>query len=441
MAMENQATGLRQRRMMLWAGLSAIVMLTLLFNFTNLDIRIQSQLYNPGAPGGPWPIGNRLVWVLLYHFGTIPGIAAAVGAILAFGASFTSPRFLRFRYPALFLMLVMVIGPGLVVNGIGKGLFGRPRPADLVMFGGMWDFLPPFIPGIPGRGRSFLCGHCSPGFFFMSFFFLLTGWRKWAALSAGAAMGLLMGAARVLQGSHFTSDVLLCGSIMLVLPALLAPVARRTPKTGGAPVSRARVAVLTLGFAAAGILVALLSSPVYKEERFLWREPGNSSGALREDKIRTWPFPPGKKAAVDIRMKEGDAVVRISRSREPLTVQSTVKGFGFPGAWREWTAEEKPGFVTWRITPTGTWSEFNGRVEAAFSPDRVSRFSLKTGGGAVAIRLEGYRGKITVIFQKKPSEIPADFRENGRGAWVRAGKNGIPPVVVEIAADSVTVIP
>jgi membrane-associated PAP2 superfamily phosphatase len=426
---------------MLWAGLSALALLTLVFNLTSLDITIQSRLYFPGANGGPWPIGNGWTWWALYHYGTLPGVVAGVGAILAFGASFASPRWLRFRFPSLFLILVMVIGPGLVVNGIGKGLFGRPRPADLVMFGGMWDFLPPFVPGIPGRGRSFLCGHCSPGFFFMSFFFLLSGWRKWAALAAGALLGLAMGTARILQGSHFTSDVLLCGAVMLVIQSLLAPVSRRTPDATRAPMSRMRIAMFTALFAVAGILVALLSAPVYKEERFIWRESGNSAGILREDKVRAWPGNPGRKLSLEISMREGDAVLRLSRPQEPLTIHSTVKGFGFPGAWRKWEVDEDAKKISWRIVPTGLYSEFNGRVETSFSPSRISGVSIHTGGGAVAIRLDGYPGRINLSFSGKISGQPAGFTEKGPGKWFRAGRPGAAPVVVEVSADSVTVIP
>ena len=426
---------------MFWLGLSITALVTLIFNISNLDIRIQSRFYVPESTGGAWPFGSIWIWNYLYRFGTIPGIIAGVGAILAFGASFTSPKLLRYRYPSLFLILVMIIGPGLIVNGIGKGLFGRPRPADLIMFGGMWDFLPPFVPGIPGRGRSFLCGHCSPGFFFMAFFFILSGWRKWALLAFGLALGLLMGTARMLQGSHFTSDVLLCGGIMLLLQAILAPVSRKIPDQTRAPISPLRVALITLIFAGVGIAVALLSSPVYKEERFLWREPGNSTGILREDKVRTWPMSEKQNNNVAIYMKEGDAVIKLSSNHEPLMIHSIVKGFGFPGAWRKWEAEEKPGLVSWRIIPTGTYSEFNGRIEVAYSPAMVSIISVKTGGGATAIRLDGYPGKVSISCAKQPAEIPADFARKGAGPWIRPGKKGIPPVVVEVEADSVTVIP
>ena len=426
---------------MLWLGLAVTVLITLVFNLTDLDIQIQTRFYSPDSSAVAWPVGSIWIWNYLYRFGTIPGIIAGVGAILLFGASFTSTRLLRYRYPSLFLILVMIIGPGLIVNGIGKGLFGRPRPADLVIFGGMWDFLPPFVPGIPGRGRSFLCGHCSPGFFFMAFFFILTGWRKWASLAFGSALGLMMGTARMLQGSHFTSDVLLCGGIMLAIQAILAPVSRKIPDQSRAPVSPIRVALITLIFAAVGIAVALLSSPVYKEERFLWREPGYSTGVLREDKVSTWSITAKQKKMVKINMKEGDAVIKLSGNHEPLMIHSIVKGFGFPGAWRKWEAEEQPGLVSWRIIPTGTYSEFNGRIEATYSPAMVSKISLKTGGGAAAIRLDGYPGKVSITCPKQPAEIPAGFVRKGTGPWVRPGKIGIPPVVVEVEANSVTVIP
>ena len=424
----------------LWAGLGIIAAVTLAFSMTDLDIRIQSRLYSD-APNGPWPLGNDRIWQILYRLGTIPGIATAVGAVLALGGSFMAQRLRKYRYPALYLVLVMAMGPGLVVNGIGKGLFGRPRPDDLVMFGGMWEYLSPFIPGIPGRGRSFLCGHCSMGFYFMSFFFLVSGWKKWASLAVGACLGLMTGWARVLQGSHFTSDVLLCGAVLFVIQALLAPVARKTPSDSSQPVRRGRVAVFTGAFAVIAVAIFLLSTPVYKEERFIWRDSGNSAGILRDDHAKEWPVSAKRASRVELIMEKGDGNIRLSPPTEPLTIHSTVRGFGFPGAWRKWETVENAALVRWTLSLKGLYSEFNGRVEASYSPVRIAGLSFRTGAGAVAIRLSGYKGPEIIRTTSGFSGIPPDFTRDAGGAWKRKGKSGLAPVNIEITADSASVIP
>ena len=107
------------------------------------------------------------------------------------------------------------------MSGICKHCFGRPRPYEIIPFGGEFPFLEPFRIGYPGRCASFVSGHAAMGFFLMTLYFVLKGRKRWAALGGGVLYGLLMGTARILQGDHFLSDVLLCGGMIFSVAAAL----------------------------------------------------------------------------------------------------------------------------------------------------------------------------------------------------------------------------
>jgi len=70
-----------------------------------------------------------------------------------------------------FLILSVLIGPGLIINAVFKDHWDRPRPGDVVEFGGMLQCTPAPLRG--ESGESFPCGHCSVGFLFAS------GWWLW----------------------------------------------------------------------------------------------------------------------------------------------------------------------------------------------------------------------------------------------------------------------
>ncbi len=76
----------------------------------------------------------------------------------------------------LFYALVLSIGPGIIVNSIFKENFGRPRPREIVEFGGEKEFRALWEPGIRGNGFSFPSGHASVGFYAMVAGFVL--WRQ-----------------------------------------------------------------------------------------------------------------------------------------------------------------------------------------------------------------------------------------------------------------------
>jgi membrane-associated PAP2 superfamily phosphatase len=174
----------------------------------DLDVSVARRYHEPGAG---WPRGGDSPWDFLYHYGVIPAWVVSVSALVVFLASFRRTRLRVHRRAAAFLVLVMVVGPGLVVNNLYKENWGRPRPRDLVVFGGERDYVAPLVKSPREHGNSFVSGHAATGFYLLTPYFLLrrrARARALAVLAVGLAYGSLMGLARMIQGAHFLSDVL-----------------------------------------------------------------------------------------------------------------------------------------------------------------------------------------------------------------------------------------
>jgi len=131
--------------------------------------------------------------------------------------SFFSERVRPDRMAALFVVVLLALGPGLIVNTVFKDHWGRPRPADIVQFGGTETYRSFWHFGSPDQGRSFPSGHAAVGFFLMAPFFVLRrrapGWAR-RAMAAGILYGSLMGLGRMIQGGHFMTDVIWSGCMV-----------------------------------------------------------------------------------------------------------------------------------------------------------------------------------------------------------------------------------
>ncbi|HVR83758.1 MAG TPA: phosphatase PAP2 family protein, partial [Planctomycetota bacterium] len=177
-------------------GLASLVALTLLFWATDLDLTLVAGIH--GREAASWPLARKFPWRILHHHGAWPGLLLGAGALLGWICSLVGFARRSWRGPCLFVVLQVLMGPGLLVNGITKNLAGRPRPYETLPFGGTLPYLRPFEFGNPHQGASFLSGHASMAFLFMGLFFVVKGRPRWAALAGGLAFGLLVGTARVL---------------------------------------------------------------------------------------------------------------------------------------------------------------------------------------------------------------------------------------------------
>lgn len=203
----------------LW-WLLPLLMLAAITPFTPfLDMSIESYFYfNQGIP----PHFHKNTFCdFMFNYAIYPAQISALLAFLLFALSFFMNGLKKWQRPALALIATMAIGAGFITHTLLKNHWGRPRPKQVIEFGGQQNFRPYFQPNFfhqPEPSKSFPCGHCTMGFYFFSialfcqrlnqrvlfyFFFVF-------AILFGWAFGL----ARMMMGAHYFSDVLITGIIM-----------------------------------------------------------------------------------------------------------------------------------------------------------------------------------------------------------------------------------
>ncbi|MGC8604349.1 MAG: phosphatase PAP2 family protein [Desulfomonilaceae bacterium] len=192
------------------------VIMSAIINFKNWDLIVSGTLHEPNLHESGWLVGKMSLCALFYRFGEYPAIVMALIAL--FGYILTRFGRLPSKYSNSFLVIVLtvILGPGLLVNGILKPFWGRPRPADIAMFGGNESFRSVIQPTGPGGGKSFVCGHCANAFAIASgvAFYPYFPTLAFFFLGTGLTMGIFGCFVRIAQGGHFLSDTLWAGIIV-----------------------------------------------------------------------------------------------------------------------------------------------------------------------------------------------------------------------------------
>lgn len=214
----------------LWLLGLGFIVLVLLGTWVDADLRFSRYFYQP-ATSQPWFLGTVAPWTWLNRYGEYPVWLLAIGAAMLWCGSLRHRVWVRYRRACALIILALALGPGLLVNGILKPLWGRPRPHQVELFGGAQPYRYWWQPDHLGRGRSFSSGHAATGYVLVVGLYLVAPRRRGLALGGALLYGSLVGCARVVAGAHFVSDVLWSGSLMCltvatlqaVLPAMLPP--------------------------------------------------------------------------------------------------------------------------------------------------------------------------------------------------------------------------
>jgi lipid A 4'-phosphatase len=186
--------------------------------YPQLDVQIAALFYNPTTHAFVAWYSSRVehardAATLLITLIVAPAFLAVAGKII-----FPQRRMLIPGRAALFLIVTLALGPGILTNGILKGYSARMRPVDVVALGGSERFTPWWDPrGTCPENCSFVAGEASGGFWTLAPAVLAPPqWRLLAyagALIFGAAMGVL----RMAAGAHFFTDVVFAGVLMYLL--------------------------------------------------------------------------------------------------------------------------------------------------------------------------------------------------------------------------------
>lgn len=188
--------------------------------FPQIDLDTAALFYN-----GTFYLRENPLVQFFYHFG--PLFALAVGLLslvaLVIGMLRHQERIFGIRRRVWsYLLLSLLIGPGLIVNLLFKEHWGRARPVQVTQFGGEKSFTPAFVVAHQCRHNcSFTCGHASSGFYFIAPALLERKRRRRRLyVSLAILFGLLIGLGRMAQGGHFLSDVVF-SLFFVAIPTLM----------------------------------------------------------------------------------------------------------------------------------------------------------------------------------------------------------------------------
>ena len=191
------------------AGVIAVATLAMLVGL-KLDLTLAQLLYDPSR--------QKFLAALNPAIGMLRdnGLVAIVTCV-GFVIAAVVERVRRRPHPALsprailFLVGTLVLGPGLLVNGILKEHWHRPRPAHLVEFGGKEAY--PYVDwwnpgGSCQRNCSFVSGEASSAAWMFAPAMLVPPQWRVAAFAGAAVFTAMTSFVRMAAGGHFFTDVL-----------------------------------------------------------------------------------------------------------------------------------------------------------------------------------------------------------------------------------------
>lgn len=203
--------------------LSALVFIVLAaFVFwPEMDLAV-SGLFAHGTRGF-YLIGNPFLKGLSKFVFYIARVMAAVFAVGVFFWFVKKRNWLGLEGRAwVFLLMTLLIGPGLIANIIFKDHWGRARPREIVTFGGSREFTPAMVvSNACSFNCSFVSGDASFGFFLPCFAYVVARRRARRVFWSALGVGSLIAAARILLGAHFLSDVVYSFVITLGTGAII----------------------------------------------------------------------------------------------------------------------------------------------------------------------------------------------------------------------------
>ncbi len=180
----------------------------------NLDIDVSRLFLDPHVKvfwigGKPWEQASREAARGLITLIVLPSVIAVAGKLF-----FPNRRMLVSGSTALFLILSLAIGPGLITNVILKDHWARARPIDVMSFSATDRFTPWWDrDGSCDSNCSFVAGEPSGAFWTIAAAAIAPPQWRVLAYAAAIAFGTVVGILRIAAGGHFFTDVVFAGVI------------------------------------------------------------------------------------------------------------------------------------------------------------------------------------------------------------------------------------
>lgn len=349
-----------------------------LFRYSALDLKVQSMFYRPQTG---WFLKENSFFQFLYHYGNLPALFLSIIGLVYIGLSFQAMKWVKWRKIGLFLVLAMIIGPGLIINTTLKNNWGRPRPRNTIEFGGKYTFEKVLSIDKSSPGYSFPCGHASMGFYlFVPWFLLRKRKRNWAfiSLTVGIIYGLLIGLARMAQGGHYFSDVIIAGLIVYLVGAGLYYLLKLHkalwfyPRNEEINPSQRTIVTITLSILLVFLVLGVvLATPYSKDWNFSSQLNKSQPASLL---VFSSPY-------AELTIQPADS----------LYLSCKTQGFGFPGSKLNSNFLETTVSDTLKISlnqkRTGFFTELDNKINATYPFQNNSNLDVRIEKGSASIFL------------------------------------------------------
>jgi lipid A 4'-phosphatase len=357
-----------------------------LFAFSRLDIFATRLFYHPEGTD-LWPIAGRPLWSLLYRatpwitgFFAVTGVGMIVTGLVRRNSK-------RLRLYGLFILLCVVLGPGLIINAVLKDHWGRPRPRQIVEFNGKFDYVRPFVPARTG-GKSFPCGDSSVGFL------MSAGWWLWrrnhpkraaVSLAAGLVLGTLLGIGRMAAGAHFLSDVIWSALIVYGVAHVLYYYVMRVPAREDSrgvmyPMIESNPRLKTAAIAASCMLgVGIITGGLFANP--------SSKDLAATVQFADYPAAPER---VEVLVDTLDVDIELtSKPGREIECSGTVHGFGLPtndiNATWEYDAQPLP-TLRFRVVEKGIFTDIDGVAHLRIPLQNVRTLVVRAKRGDIIVK-------------------------------------------------------
>lgn len=173
----------------------------------HLDLQIASCMQRSTPQ-----LGQTLWAQALYTFGAWPAIATGCAALVLWVGGAWWPSLRVARRGALLFLCVFALGTGALTHLVLKELWNRPRPRQVLQFGGTKHFSPIYQlhgPTFPPQ-RSFPSGHVGCGACFLALERVGAREKRRFLRLLGLVLAVVFGGGlalvRIAQNGHFFSD-------------------------------------------------------------------------------------------------------------------------------------------------------------------------------------------------------------------------------------------
>jgi hypothetical protein len=105
-----------------WIPALLLIVVVAFFRLTDADLTLSNYFFaghnSSGNQDIAWPNRTTQPWTSLYDWGVYPAGVLGCGGLAAWVLSFFWGRLRSWRDPGLFFALMLIIGPGVIVNGV-----------------------------------------------------------------------------------------------------------------------------------------------------------------------------------------------------------------------------------------------------------------------------------------------------------------------------------